>query len=143
MKPLLATVGNNWYGLRESSVFKGIGETSCNVCPVTNAVQMNLEVAITDDNAALGESTVLNAFCAQLHRTQPPHRPNMLSLQSDFSDLYSYDALHSLADISEATSRPYYVPTKYAKELLALIKHMEYSQIFQNKCFWCSVVREE
>jgi len=103
----------------EAAVINGDGETSRDFCYVANAVQANLQAALTDNaealnqvyNVAAGGRTSLNELYALLRDLLAEHFPRLAETQPVYRDFRPGDVRHSQADIGKAQRLLGYAPT--------------------------------
>ena len=103
----------------EPATINGDGETSRDFCYVANAVQANLQAALTTNpealnqvyNVAVGGRTSLNELYGLLRDLLARRFPELATAQPVYRDFRAGDVRHSQADISKAERLLGYAPT--------------------------------
>jgi len=100
-------------------IINGDGETSRDFCYIDNALQANLQAAITDKgeaqnsvyNIAVGQRTTLRELFEFIRDGLAKTRPELREAKPEFGPFRAGDVRHSLADISKAARLLGYQPT--------------------------------
>jgi UDP-N-acetylglucosamine 4-epimerase len=103
----------------ETVVINGDGETSRDFCYVDNAVQANLQAALTDDpaainqvyNIAVDDRTSLNRLFQMLRDAIATGLSKPIAVELRYADFRPGDVRHSQADIGKARRLLGYAPT--------------------------------